>query len=60
MVVVSYATPAPDYASFAGLTMDNVNEEQELETRSSYNKMDIFATLLVLVLILGAYLYFNG
>jgi len=60
MVVVSYATPAPDYASFAGLTMDTVNEEQQLETRSSYNKMDIFATLLVLVLILGAYLYFNG
>jgi hypothetical protein len=40
--------------------MDTVNEEQELETRSSYNKMDIFATLLVLALILGAYLYFNG
>jgi len=40
--------------------MDTVNEEQEQETRSSYNKMDIFATLLVLALILGAYLYFNG
>ena len=60
MVVVSYATPAPDYTSFAGLTMDTVNEEQQLETRSSYNKMDIAATFLVLLLILGAYLYFNG
>jgi SSS family solute:Na+ symporter len=60
MVVVSYATPAPNYTSFAGLTMDTVNEEQQLATRSSYNKMDIAATFLVLVLILGAYLYFNG
>jgi hypothetical protein len=40
--------------------MDTVNEEQQLETRSSYNKMDIAATFLVLLLILGAYLYFNG
>jgi SSS family solute:Na+ symporter len=60
MVLVSYATPAPDYASFAGLTMDTVNEKQQLETRSSYNKTDIAATILVLILIVAAYLYFNG
>jgi len=60
MVLVSYATPTPDYASFAGLTMDTVNEKQQLETRSSYNKTDIAATILVLILIVAAYLYFNG
>jgi SSS family solute:Na+ symporter len=60
MVLVSYATPAPDYASFAGLTIDTVDEKQQMETRSSYNNMDIAATFLVLALILGAYLYFNG
>jgi len=31
-----------------------------LETRSSYNKTDIAATILVLILIVAAYLYFNG
>jgi SSS family solute:Na+ symporter len=60
MILVSYATPAPDYTSFAGLTMDTVTEKQQMETRASYNRMDIAATLLVLALILLAYVYFNG
>lgn len=60
MVLVSYATPAPDTTSFAGLTLDTVNEKQKMETRSGYNKWDIGASLLVLFLILAAYFYFRG
>lgn len=60
MVVVSYATKEPDYAKIKGLTYGNVTPEQERETRASWNWIDVVGTLAVLLMILGAYIYFNG
>jgi len=60
MVVVSYTTKAPDYSKIKGLTYGNVTPEQKLETRRSWNWIDVVGTTIVLLMILAAYCYFNG
>ena len=60
MVVVSYATEAPAYERISGLTFGTVTAEHRSDTRSSYTMSDIVWSVLVVVLILSAYLYFNG
>lgn len=60
MVVVSYMTEAPSYAQISGLTYGTITDEHRKETRASWNAKDVFASTLVLVLILVAYIYFSG
>ncbi|MCB0638702.1 MAG: sodium/solute symporter, partial [Lewinella sp.] len=60
MVGVSYATAPPSYAQISGLTLGTTTAEQKAETKATYNRTDIVWSILVVVLILIAYLYFNG
>ncbi|MCB0571811.1 MAG: Na+/glucose cotransporter, partial [Phaeodactylibacter sp.] len=60
MVVVSYATEQPSYDHISGLTFGTVTVDQKAATRSSYTRGDIITSVLVVLLILAAYLYFNG
>ena len=60
MIVVSYLTKQPDYAKISGLTYGTVTAEQKRETRASWQARDIVASVIVLALIIGAYLYFTG
>ncbi|WP_211097041.1 sodium:solute symporter [Neolewinella litorea] len=60
MVGVSYATEAPPLIKVQGLTMSTVSDEQRAETRASVRTIDIVFSVLVVVLILVAYLYFTG
>ena len=60
MVVVSYLTPAPAEDRLVGLTYATVTAEQRLATRASWSRGDVIASVIVLVLILAAYLYFRG
>jgi SSS family solute:Na+ symporter len=60
MVVVSYATPAPDERRLQGLTLATVSEEQRLESRGTWGWGEVVASGLVLVLIVAVYLYFRG
>jgi solute:Na+ symporter, SSS family len=60
MVVVSYATKEPDYQAISGLTLGTVTDEQRRESRSSWSRGDVIASLGVLAAILAAYLYFTG
>lgn len=60
MVVVSLATKAPDYSRFSGLTYGVVSDEDRAKTRASWSAGDVAASVLVLVLIVAAYRYFNG
>jgi SSS family solute:Na+ symporter len=60
MIGVSYATEAPSSAQIQGLTFATVSSEQNAETRASWNQWDVINSGLVLVLILVAYIYFNG
>jgi len=60
MFVVSYMTEAPDEQRLLGLTYATVTDEHRAETRASWNRWDVISSGAVLVLILAAYLYFNG
>lgn len=60
MVGVSYATNVPSYEKISGLTYGTVTDEHRKETRSSWNAWDVIASVLVLILIVAAYLYFTG
>jgi SSS family solute:Na+ symporter len=60
MVAVSHATREPDYASIDGLTFETVTEAQRSESRRSWGRGDVIASVTVLLAILAAYLYFTG
>jgi len=60
MVAVSYSTPAPSYEKIQGLTYGTVTDEDKMLSRSSWNYRDVVASVVVVLLILAAYLYFTG
>jgi SSS family solute:Na+ symporter len=60
LVGVSYAGEKPNEAQLAGITYGTVSAEQQAESRRSWGTLDVVASGVVLVLILVAYLYFNG
>jgi SSS family solute:Na+ symporter len=60
MVVVSYMTPAPDYASIGSLTFETLTAEDRKNTRASWSMAEVAASGVVLAGILGGYLYFRG
>ena len=60
LVGVSYATAAPAETQIAGLTYATVSDEDRRHTRQSWNRWDVLSSGVVILLILAAYLYFNG
>ncbi|MCG8511363.1 MAG: hypothetical protein MI741_19275, partial [Rhodospirillales bacterium] len=60
MIVVSYMTAPPDYAKLSGLTYGTITDEHRDASRSSWDWRDVIASAVVLLLIVAAYLYFNG
>lgn len=60
MIVVSYATEKPDYARISGLTYGTTTDEHRMASRRSYDWRDVAGSVLVMVAILIAYVYFNG
>ncbi|MPY90902.1 MAG: sodium/solute symporter [Luteitalea sp.] len=60
MIIVSYATAAPPEEQIKELTYATVTDDQRHETRKSWNHWDVLGSAAVLLLILAAYLYFNG
>jgi SSS family solute:Na+ symporter len=60
MIVVSYLTKAPDEAHLSGLTFATTSDEHREESRSSWGRTEVVASVVVVLLIVAAYLYFNG
>ena len=60
MVGCSYATPAPDYGRIGGLTFDTASSADRERTRASWGKQEVIFSAVILLCILGAYLYFTG
>jgi len=60
LVGVSYATEPPAESRIAGLTYATVSDEERRTSRSSWGRIDVVNSAIVLLLILAAYLYFNG
>ncbi len=57
---MSAFTKAPTPEQLKGLTFATVTREQERQSRLSWNRWDVINSLIVLLLIAAAYLYFNG
>ncbi len=60
MLIVSYATAPPAYDKISGLTYGTVTDDHKKESRSSWTFWDVFSSLVVIILIIFAYLYFTG
>ena len=60
MVGVSYMSAAPDEAQIRGLTFSTATEEDKKRTWDSWHWTDVASSVVVMVLILGAYIYFRG
>ncbi|MEL6923828.1 MAG: sodium:solute symporter [Bacteroidota bacterium] len=60
MIGVSYTSPAPSLKQIEGLTFATVTEEQKAQTKASYETIDVVLSVLVIVLIIAAYVYFSG
>ncbi|MHC4233697.1 MAG: hypothetical protein ACYSUQ_01135 [Planctomycetota bacterium] len=60
MVAVSYATAPPALEQIQGLTFATTSADEKALSRASWDKRDVITSGIVLLLILMAYLYFNG
>jgi SSS family solute:Na+ symporter len=60
MVVVSHITAEPDDQRIRSLTFETVTPEDRARTLASWTWREVAGSALVLVSILGAYLYFRG
>ncbi len=60
MVVVSHFTEEPDENQIRNLTFATVTPEDKAKTRASWGWKEVAGSVIVLVCILGSYLYFRG
>jgi SSS family solute:Na+ symporter len=60
MLGVSYATQAPSAAQIAGLTFASTSREDRERSRSSWNRVDVILSGVVVLLILTIYLTLTG
>ena len=59
-LVVSLATPAPEYEKIKGLTFGSLTEEQKNANRNSYNAWDIAWSVLVIGIVIYVMTTFTG
>jgi SSS family solute:Na+ symporter len=60
MIVVSSLTSEPDYSRLKGLTYETVTSQDRQQSRASWNWREVTGSAIVVIGIVGAYLYFNG
>ena len=60
MVVVSYLTSPPDYGKIQNLSFGTVTDEHRAESAKSWGAVEVAASIFVVLVILGGYLYFRG
>ena len=60
MVVVSHLTAEPEYGRLQSLTFATVTAEDKAHTRAGWGWKEVAGSALVLLCILGSYLYFRG
>jgi SSS family solute:Na+ symporter len=60
MIAVSYGSEKPAYNVIQGLTFSTMTDQDRLETRKSWDYRDVLTSILVLLIILAAYLFFTG
>lgn len=60
IVVVSLLTPAPATEKTDNLTFQTISEEEKRNNKTSYNWKDIVVSIIVLAIVAGVMLFFNG
>jgi SSS family solute:Na+ symporter len=60
MIVVSYLTEPPSYEKITGLTYGTTTIEDRERSRSSWTRADVIFSIILLVMIVAAYMYFTG
>jgi SSS family solute:Na+ symporter len=58
--VVSLMTPPPDMKQIEGLTFGTLSNEQKASNKNSYTMLDIAASVLLIVIVIGILSYFTG
>ena len=59
-IVVSLLTEAPSLEKVTNLTFGTITEEEKLKNKSSYNWVDIAVSVLVVAIVIGIMVFFNG
>jgi SSS family solute:Na+ symporter len=59
MVIVSLLTPKPSEEQIRGLTFATTVAEDRAASRASWNKWDVILSLIVVVIIVGIFMYFS-
>ena len=60
MIAVSYLTAPPSYEKISGLTYGTTTIEDRERSRSSWTRADVIFSIVLLVVIVAAYMYFTG
>ena len=59
-VSVSLVTSPPDYKLIIGLSFGTLTDQQKQDQRNSYDKVDVFLSILLVILVIGILCYFTG
>ncbi|TLP72732.1 sodium:solute symporter [Maribacter sp. ACAM166] len=60
LTVVSLLTKAPDKEKIINLTFGTITEEEKQNNKNSYNWLDIAISILIIIIVAGVMLFFNG
>ncbi len=60
MVVVSLSTKEPDREKIVNLTFGTITEEEKKNNKNSYNWVDIAISVLIILIVIGVMVFFNG
>jgi SSS family solute:Na+ symporter len=60
ITVVSFLTSIPSKIKTDNLTFQTISEEEKKNNKNSYNWVDIVVSILVVVLVIGVMIFFNG
>ncbi|HMQ43787.1 sodium:solute symporter [Mariniflexile maritimum] len=59
-IVVSLLSKAPQEEKVLNLTFGTISEEEKINNKNSYNWVDIAVSILVVIIVIGVMLFFNG
>jgi SSS family solute:Na+ symporter len=58
--VISLLTPAPSREKVVNLTFGTITAEEKAKNQSSYTWMDITISIIVVAIVIGVMIFFNG
>ncbi|OMP30182.1 MULTISPECIES: sodium:solute symporter [Mangrovimonas] len=60
IITVSFLSKAPSEEKVANLTFSTISEEEKANNKSSYSWVDIFISIVVIIIVIGVMVFFNG